>query len=141
MALRAQCHPRWVINPLGVLKELACRQILNEAAIRRQEVVSRQILELDPLELVKDAIDQIAGKLVYREELQINGAAVAIVMPDVGHSSADLCGNTEFLVQLARQCLFCALTGLDFPPGELPLQSHGLVRTALANQNLAAPDD
>ncbi len=141
MALDAQFRSRMADHCRGVLQELACRQILNEPAIRSQEVVSRQILELDPLELVKDAIDQIAGELVHREELQINGAAVAIVMPDVGHTSADLRGNAEFLVQLARQGLFCALAGLDLSPGKLPLQSHRLVRTALANQNLAAPDD
>src|SRR5437660_948695 len=49
--------------------------------------------------------------------------------------------NAEFFVELAGQGLLRRLAGFDFASRELPLQGHGLVGAALADEHLAVADD
>ena len=60
-----------------------------------------------------------------------------IVVADARHPGADRCLDSQLFIQLPRQGLFRAFTGLDLAPGELPLQGHGLIGTALTDQHLA----
>jgi len=49
--------------------------------------------------------------------------------------------NTKLFIQFAGKRLFRALAGLDLAAGELPLQRHGLIRTALTDEDFAAAHD
>jgi hypothetical protein len=58
-------------------------------------------------------------------------------MADVGDVGSDRCVYAKFFVQFARKSLFGTLTLFDFSAGKLPLQSHGLIGAALADQDKA----
>ena len=96
---------------------------------------------MHPLDLLEDAVLDFAGKLVHREKLQVDGAAMTIIMPNVRDARRRSGVNAQFLVEFAGQRLLRALARLDLAPGKLPLQRHRLVGTALANQNFAALHD
>ncbi len=57
------------------------------------------------------------AELVHHEELQIDGAAIAILVPHLRDLASDHRANPQLLVQLPRQCLFGGLSGLDLAPG------------------------
>jgi hypothetical protein len=71
------------------------------------------------------------------EELDLDGAAVAVGVPDGRDVGADDGCNAEFLAEFAGQSLFGAFAGLDLAAGELPLERHGLIGAALADEDLA----
>ena len=102
-----------------------------------QEIVAGQIVEPNPANLLIDVVDDFAGKLAHREELQIDSTAVTVIMADAGDAGANGGAYAEFFVQLAGQRLLGTFAGLDLAAGELPLMRHRLFRTALTNQHLA----
>jgi hypothetical protein len=65
---------------------------------------------------VEDLVAHFAGEALNREELNVNRAAVAIVVPDRRNLAADRRANPELLIQLSRKRLFRALAGLDLCP-------------------------
>jgi hypothetical protein len=91
--------------------------------------------------LIEDAVLQLAIELMHGEKLQIDGSAMAVIVPDARYPGADGGLNPEFFVQFPGQCLFRALAGFNLAAGKLPLQGHRLIRAALANQNLAAANN
>jgi len=123
-----------------LLEQLAGGEVFDEIAVGGEEVVAGQIFELDPLDLLEDAVFDLAGELFDGEELEIDGAAVAVVVADVGDPGADLSGDTELLIELAGEGLLGTFAGLDLAAGKLPLQGHGLVGAPLADEHLAGPD-
>ena len=50
-------------------------------------------------------------------------------------AAADDGGDAELFVELAGEGLFRGLAGLDLAAGELPLEAHGLVGPALADED------
>jgi hypothetical protein len=125
----------------SALKQLAGGEVFDEVAVGGEEVVGRQVFELDPLELMEDAVLELATELVHSEELEVDGAAMAIIVADVGDVNADFGGDAEFLVEFAGEGLFGCLTELDFASRKLPLESHGLIGTPLANKDFSTTDD
>ena len=101
----------------------------------------RELAQLNPFDLVVDAVQDFAGKLDYREELQIDGAAVTVVMADMRDSRADGGADAELLIQFAGQGLLRAFAGFDLAARKLPEQGHRLIRAALTDQDLAVMHD
>ena len=62
---------------------------------------------------------------------------MAIVVADVGYARSDGGVNAQFFLQFADEGLLGAFAWFDFSAGKLPLQSHGLVGAALADQDQA----
>lgn len=123
------------------LQQLPGGQILDHVAVRCEKVIPWQIFELDPLDLLEDAVLDLSGELLDNEKLEIDGATVAVVMPDVGDAGADRGCDTELFVEFAGKRLFRALALFDFAARELPLQRHRLVGTPLADQHFARLND
>ncbi len=98
-------------------------------------------MELGPAEVVEDPIGELALEAVDGEELQIDRAAVAVVVSDMSDADADGSADAEFFVELAAEGFFRGLARFDFAAGELPLEAHGLIRTALADEHFAAAQD
>ena len=80
-------------------------------------------------------------ELAHHEKLKIDGAPIPIFVPNSRHPPTDDCGNPQLFVQLTRQRILGALSRLDLASGKLPLQRHGLVAGALADQNLLVFED
>ena len=122
-------------------QQLSGSQVANQSTIRSQKVILRQIFKPHPAELLKDPVFQLSCELVHGEKLQVDCAAMTIVVADVGDARADAGLDPEFLVQFAGQGLLRALSRLDLAPRKLPLQPHRLIGTPLADQHLTAAND
>ncbi len=123
------------------LEQLARGEVADEAAVSGEEVVFRQIFKPGPPDLVKDAILNLAREFMDGKELQVDCAAMAVVMTDVGDPRTNGCLDAEFFVELAGEGLLWTFASLDFSAGEFPLQGHRLIGTTLADENFAAADD
>ena len=126
---------------LSHLEQLAGGEVADEAAVGGQEVVIWQVFEFGPADFLVDVVDDFPGELVNGEELEIDGAAMAVVVADVGDMGADNGGYAEFLVEFSGQGLLGAFAGLDFTAGKLPLRGHGLVGAALPDEDFTAAYD
>ena len=84
-----------------------------------------KFFEAHPDDLGEDAVLQVAGEFSHREKLEIHCAAVAIIVPDVGHARTDRGLDRQFFVQLARQRLLRGLSGSIFPPGNSHCSAMG----------------
>ncbi len=80
-----------------------------------------------------------AGELVNEEELQFDGAAVAVAVAERGDAAADDGVDAELFVELAGERLLGGLAVFDLAAGELPFEAHGLVGLALADEDLVRP--
>jgi hypothetical protein len=123
-----------------LLEELACGKIADEATIGGEEVVFRQFLELHPFELLEDLVLEFALERGNGEEPQVNGSAMAVVVPDMGDMLSDRRADAEFFLQLAQKRLLRGFAWFDFASGELPLQRHGLIGPPLTDQDPAVPN-
>ena len=123
------------------LQQLARRQVADQPVVGGQELIIGKVFEADPAHLLIDAGLDLAGELMHGKELQIDGAAMAVVVADVRDARANGGADAEFLVQFADECLLGAFAGLDLAAGKLPLQRHRLIRTALTDQDFAAAHD
>ena len=121
------------------LQQPPLSQIPDEPQIGREEVVAGESRERRPLDVVEDAVIQVAIELVDDEELQVDGAPIAVLMADAGDAAPNGGGDPQLLVELARERLLGGLASLDLAPGELPLEAHRLVGPALADQHLSMP--
>lgn len=119
------------------LEQLASCEIADETTVCGQKIVLGKFLEFDPFELVEDFVLKVALELWNSEELQIDSAAMAVVVANVGDVRADGGSDAEFFLKFALERLLRAFAGFDFAAGELPLEGHGLIRTPLADQNQA----
>ena len=84
---------------------------------------------------MEDLVFELAFEGGDGEKLQVDGAAVAVVMADVGDARADFCVDSEFFLEFASKGLFRAFAMLDFAAGKLPLQRHRLIGASLADQD------
>jgi hypothetical protein len=76
--------------------------------------------------------------MVYHEELQVDGGAVAIAMANLSDTAANDGLDAEFLMKFADEGLLGGFAGLDLAAGELPFETHGLVGAALADEDFGA---
>ena len=88
-----------------------------------------------------DLVFELAFKGVDGKKLEINGAAVAIVMADVGDALANGGLDSELFIQFPSKSLFRTFASLDLAAGKLPLQGHRLIGTSLAYQHFAVANE
>ena len=69
--------------------------------------------------------------------MQIDGAAVTIVVANVGNARPNFCVNPQLFLEFASKGLFRTFALFDLAAGKLPLQRHRLIGTALADQDKA----
>ena len=72
-------------------------------------------------------------------EVELNRVAAAIRVPDHRNPRADGRRDAQFFFQLPAQRVLEFLIGLDLSAGKFPLEGHGLVSGALADQDLLLP--
>jgi hypothetical protein len=124
----------WVRGQGRLLEKFAGGEVADQAAVGGQEVVPGKFFELDPFELVEDLVLEFALERGDGEELQVDCAAVAVVVANVGDARADGGANSEFFLKLPREGLLRSFALFDFAAGELPLQCHGLIGAPLTDQ-------
>ena len=117
------------------VQQLAFGEVADQAEVGGEEVVGGQRAQRSPADFVEDAVVDFAGELADHEELKVDGAAVAIAMAYLRDPGADDSRNAEFLVELAREGLLGGFAGFNLAAGKFPLQAHGLVRPALADEH------
>ena len=117
------------------LEQFAGGEVADESAVGGEKFVLGKIFETDPLELVEDFVLQLSIERGHGEELQVDGAAVAIVVADVGNTGSDFCEDAQFFLEFAGESLFRTFALFYFPAGKLPLQRHWLVGATLADQD------
>jgi len=120
------------------LQQLARGQIADKASVGGQEVVAGEVLEAYPADLLVDLVVDFAGELVDGKELQVDGAAMTVVVADPSNRTANGGLYAELFVQFAGQCLLRAFAGFDFATRKLPQRCHRLIGAALTDQNLSA---
>ncbi len=123
-----------------MLQQFALGEVADEAAVCDEEVVAGQVFEFDPADFFENLIFDFVAEFVDGEELQIDGAAVAVVVADMGDFVADGGVDTEFFVELAGESFFGAFAGLNFAAGKLPLEGHGLIGSTLADEHFIAAE-
>lgn len=74
---------------MNASEQLAGSEVTDQASVCGEEVVTGQIAKLAPAQVVEDVVGDFAFELVNGKELQIDGAAVAVSMPDVRHQCSD----------------------------------------------------
>jgi hypothetical protein len=119
----------------GWLEEFAFSQVADESAVGGEEVVTGQVFERDPAEVVEDTVGDFAVEGADGEELEVDGSSVAIGVADANDVGTDLGADAELLVELAGEGLLRGLAGLYFSAGELPLERHGLVGASLTDKD------
>ena len=119
------------------LQQLTRRQIADQSPVRCKKLVLRKVLKLDPLELMEDLVLQFAFKRSHREELQVDGATVTVIMANVRDLWPDGGPDPQLLLQFARESLFWCFALLNLSAGKFPLQCHWLVRAPLADEHQA----
>ena len=102
------------------LQQLPRRQILHKSAVGGQKFVLGQILEPHPTHLLINSIVDFARKRAHREELQVHGAAAAIVVADACDCGTDFGAYAKLLSQFAAEGLLRAFAWLDLPARKLP---------------------
>jgi len=103
------------------LQQFPSRQVADEVAIGRKKVVTGQVGQLAPAQIVKNPVGDFAAKLMHCKELQIDRAPAPIGMAHARDSGADLGVDAQFFVKLAGQGLLGSLPRLHFAARELPL--------------------
>ena len=78
---------------------------------------------------------------MHGKELQVYGAAMAVVVANSCNARADGGMDAQLFFQLAGQCLFGTFAVLDLAAGKLPQPRHRLIGASLTNQNFAATHD
>ncbi len=141
ICMGTQIHDAWKDKHSGKpwrLEQLAFGEVADKAEVGGEEVEGGQGGERSPVHGVEDAVGELAGELSYGEELQVDGAAVAVAVADLGDARADGGGDAELFFEFAGEGLFGGFAGLDLAAGKLPLEAHGLVGAALADEDLGA---
>ena len=131
----------FVVDVRLALKQLACGEVANQAAVGSQELKICKLFEPCPAHLMEDAVFDFASELVHGKELEIYSAAVAVVVTNVNDPGADNRLDAKFFIKLSCERLLRALTSLDLASGKLPLQGHWLVGSPLPNEYFAVAQD
>ena len=118
----------------GELEEFAFGEVADEAEVGGEEVVAGEGGEGRPADVVEDAVFEVPGEVVDEEELEVDGASVAIAVAEGGDPGADGGVDAEFFVEFAGEGLLGGFAVFDLASGELPLEAHGLVGFALADE-------
>ena len=81
-----------------MLKEFTFRQVADKAAVGGEKVIARQVFEGDPADIVEYVMDQLAVEGADREELEVDGASIAVRVVDAGDERADFGTDAELFV-------------------------------------------
>ena len=73
----------------GGLQQFTRRQVADQPTVGGQELVIGKLFEANPAHLLIDAALDLAGELMHGKKLQIDGAAMTVVMADAGDAGAD----------------------------------------------------
>ena len=119
------------------LEELAVGEVADEGEVGGQEVEVGKRGEGTPLHFCEDAVLEFAGEFEDAKELDFDGAAVAVSVAEGGDAVGDDGFDAKFFVEFAGEGEFGGFAKLDFAAGELPLEAHGLVGAALADEDFA----
>ena len=121
------------------LKKFAVGEVADEVEVGGEEVVVGETDDRAPKHLLEDGdvVGEFAAIFADAEELDLDGATVAIGVADGGDAVADGGVDAELFREFASECFDGGFAGLDFAAGELPLETHGLVGTALADEEFA----
>ncbi len=135
-------HPFSGDRTLGLIRsfseELSCGEVADKATVSGEKIIVGQLLEGYPAEIAEDAIFDLAVEGVDGEKLNVHRAAVSIVVSNVSDQRADDGLDAQLLIQLSSQGCFGSFAGLDLSAGKLPLEGHGLLRAALADEHVRA---
>ena len=69
------------------LQKFACGEVADEIAVGGDEVVLGQIAQRAPAHVLEDEVGDLAGVFLDQKELQIDGAAAAVVVADMGDAA------------------------------------------------------
>ena len=81
----------------------------------------------------------LASLALFRRAAMAGAASLALLLASGGGDGASL--DAEFFRKLAGERLLRAFSGFDLSTGKLPQQGHGLIGTALPDENLALAND
>ena len=118
------------------LKKFAVGEVADEVEVGGEEVVVGETDDGAPEHLLEDGdvVGEFAEIFADAEELDLDGTAVAIGVADRSDVVADGGVDAEFFGEFAGEGFDGGFAGLDFAAGELPLEAHGLVGAALADE-------
>ena len=89
------------------------------------------------MDFAEDAVLNLSLILADDVEAEFDHSAIGILVLNPCDLIADRGDDPELFFQFAAQRVARLLTLFDLSAGELPLERHGLVSRALANQELA----
>ncbi len=120
------------------LEELAVGEVADEGVVGGEEVVVGETDDGAPEHLLEDGdfVGGLAAVVADEEEFDFDGAAVAVGVADGGDAVADGGVDAELFGELAGEGFDGGFAGLNFATGELPLEAHGLIGAALADEDL-----
>src|SRR5215510_15484331 len=118
------------------LEDLAGTDLLDESNVGLEKVVSGKLSAFHPTHIVKDTVLDFSLEVIDAVEVQFHRVPGAIAMSDHRHSRANRRFDAELFLQLPPQRRPESFLGLNLAAGELPLERHGLLRCALADQDL-----
>jgi hypothetical protein len=123
------------------LEDFASGEVADQLEVCVEEVVLWKFGALDPLDVAEDAVFDFSCVFRNREETQLDGTACFVDVLNAGDFVADASIDSDFFFQFAAQGVAGLLASFDFATGEFPLQGHGLVLRALADEELALAKD
>src|SRR5579883_2427232 len=126
---------------LSLESQFASGEIGDKFQIGFEEVIREQFGRLGPLHVAEDAILQFSSVLANHKKAKLDGAAAAVFVADAGHLIPDGSVDSEFLLEFALQGTPRLFALLNLAAGEFPLEGHGLVAGALADEDLAVLHD
>lgn len=123
------------------LEQLAGCKIPNQSSVSGKKIVGWQVLEPDPAYLLVDVVDDLSVEFAHGEELQIDCAAVAVVVANPRDRWTNTGVDAKLFGELAGQRLLGAFSGLDLTSRKLPHRGHRLIGTTLPDQHLTVANN
>jgi hypothetical protein len=80
------------------LKEAAFGEIADQAEVGGEEIVAGEGWKWGPADLIEDAVVEVALEVVDDEELQVDGAAVAVLVAYTGYATANGGGDAQLFI-------------------------------------------
>jgi hypothetical protein len=123
----------------GGLEEFAVGEVADKVQVGGEEVVVGEAGDGAPEHLFEDGdvVGEFAAEFLDKKEFDFDGAAVAVGVVDGGNAIADGGIDAEFFGEFAGEGLDGGFAGLDFAAREFPFEAHGLVGSALADEEFA----
>src|SRR5260370_589334 len=122
--------------------EFTLGQVSHQLQIGFEKIVRGQLRSLRPAQITKNSVFDFAGIFVHVKKAQFHGTAVRIFVADARDFISDDRLDSKFFIQFAAQRVPGLLAFFNLSSRELPLERHGLVASALADEYLSIfPDE